>query len=303
MLLKPVLPSIVALTALLAGCSPHPASGPVEDTQTSGRMMIVCASEARALIAREQSAFQTLYPQASLELREGSSREAVRALYAGECDLAVLTRDLKDEERSAAVSGRLELEGYGFARDAVVAVVNPANRVENASVEDLRRIYNGEITRWADLGGLAEAVTPVVQPQEADITEYFEERVMGGEPIRARSVRVASDSEVVSRVASDPSAIGYVSLAWAERGARALRLATLRGLTYRKPDLEAVYRGEYPLGRVFNLYVRARGKRLPNGFITYVTSLDGQRLVRDYGLVPTAVPVRFVRRSPMLGTH
>jgi len=49
--------------------------------------------------------------------------------------------------------------------------------------------------------------------------------------------------------------------------------------------------------------VRAGGAQLGNGFITFVTSGDGQALVHDYGLVPTAVPVRFVRRSPMLGTH
>jgi len=64
-----------------------------------------------------------------------------------------------------------------------------------------------------------------------------------------------------------------------------------------------VYKGEYPLTRYFNVYVRDRGPRVGHGFITFITSLDGQRLVRDAGLVPTSVPVRFVRRSPMLSTH
>jgi phosphate transport system substrate-binding protein len=293
----------MVLTVLLGGCSPQSAPGPAEDTLTSGRMKIVCAPEARVLIAREQSAFQALYPQATIERMEGSSRDAVRALYAGKCDLAVLTRDLTPVEREAAVRGRLELEGYRFARDAVIAVVHPGNRVENVTVEDLRRIYEGAVTRWSELGGADTGIAPVIQPPGSDITEYFEEKVMGGEAIRARSMRAASDSDVVARVAADPSAVGYVSLAWSDRGARSLRLAALRGLAYRKPDLETVYRGDYPLGRVFNLYVRARGPKLPNGFITFVTSFDGQRLVRDLGLVPTAVPVRFVRRSPMLGTH
>jgi ABC-type phosphate transport system substrate-binding protein len=40
----------------------------------------------------------------------------------------VITRELTVEERSAAVKGGLELEGYRFARDAIVAVVNPSNR-------------------------------------------------------------------------------------------------------------------------------------------------------------------------------
>jgi hypothetical protein len=49
--------------------------------------------------------------------------------------------------------------------------------------------------------------------------------------------------------------------------------------------------------------VRAAGAKLANGLITFVTSIDGQRIVQQAGYVPTAVPVRFVRRSPLLGTH
>ena len=63
-------------------------------------------------------------------MRTGTSREAVRALFAAECDLAVITRELDVEERAAAVRGRLELEGYRFARDAVVPIVHPSNPVQ-----------------------------------------------------------------------------------------------------------------------------------------------------------------------------
>jgi ABC-type phosphate transport system substrate-binding protein len=84
---------------------------------------------------------------------------------------------------------------------------------------------------------------------------------------------------------------------------RVLRLSSLTGLAYWRPDLEAIYRGQYPLTRMFSMYIRTDGPRLAGGFITFVTSRDGQELVERQGLVPTAVPVRFVRRSPMLGTH
>jgi ABC-type phosphate transport system substrate-binding protein len=112
-----------------------------------------------------------------------------------------------------------------------------------------------------------------------------------------------SDSGVVDFVRSHPRAIGFVSMAWADRGAKALRLASLKGLGYWRPDPEAVYRGDYPLSRHMNLYARPRGPALANGLITFVTSRDGQTLVHQGGLVPTAVPVRFVRRSPMIGSH
>lgn len=275
----------------------------MEESLTSGRISIVCAPEARRLIARERSAFQAIYPQAQLELRPGSSREAVEALFAATSDLAVITRELRVDERTAALKGRLELEGYRFARDAIVAIVNPSNPVENLGLDQLAAIYRGQATRWSEFGGRDAAIVPVIQPFESDLTHAFVSSVMSDSTIHARVLTEPSDSAVVERVKTTPDAIGFVTLPWAERGARALRLASVAGLRYWSPDAEAIYHDQYPLIRFYNFYVRTSGKLLANGFITYVTSRDGQALVHDEGLVPTTVPVRFVRRSPMLGSH
>jgi len=295
--------SRLVLGAACCGCSPRSAPERVEDTLTSGRISIVCASEARDLAARERDAFRALYPQASLQIREGSSREAVRALFAAECDLAVITRELEPEERAAAVRGGLELEGYRVACDALVVVVHPDNPVENLALEDLRRIYRGEFTRWTAVGGADRAIDVVIQPPASDITDFFVQEVMGGEPIRAKSIYETADATVVTRVTGDPDAVGYVSMAAANRGARSLRLAALTGLPYWKPDPEAVYTSKYPLTRYVNVYVRGEGAKLANGFTTFFTSREGQQIVNEAGLVPTAVPVRFVRRSPLMSSH
>ncbi|HEY2954599.1 MAG TPA: PstS family phosphate ABC transporter substrate-binding protein [Candidatus Eisenbacteria bacterium] len=297
------LPRWVLAAACIGGCSPQSAPGRVEDSQTSGRIQVVCAPEARDLVERERATFQALYPQATLEMRQGTSREAVAALFAAQCDLAAITRELLPEERAAAVRGGLELEGYPIARDAVVAVVNRRNPVENVAVQDLRGIYRGEIKRWSVLGGEDRPVRVVIQPPEADITAFFEEEVMGGEAIQAPSFYESSDSTVVARVALDPDAIGYVTLAGVRDDCRSLRVASLPGLPYWKPDLEAVYKGDYPLTRFINTYVRPRGPKLALGFITFLTSRDGQEIVHEAGLVPTTVPVRFTRRSPMQSSH
>lgn len=294
---------MVLAAAVLGGCSPQPTPGRVEDTLTSGRILVVCASEARDLLRRERDAFEALYPEAKIELRDGASRDAVGALFSGEGDLAAITRELEPEERTAAERGGLGLTGYRVARDAVVAIVNGGNRVENVAVEDLRGVYRGEIARWSSLGGTERPIRVVVQPPGSDITRYFVQEVMGGEPLGARSLHETSDSAVVARVRLDPDAIGYVSVASAGPQVRALRVSPLTGLPYWKPDPEAVYRGDYPLTRFVSFYVRSPGSRLANGFITFVTSRDGQQIVHESGLVPTTVPVRFVRRSPMLGTH
>jgi phosphate transport system substrate-binding protein len=266
-------------------------------------MVVVCAPEARDLIVRERDAFQTLYPQASIEVRTGTSREAVSALFAARCGAGVITRELSAEERAAAVRGGLELEGYRIARDALLAVVNPSNPVQNISLPRLRAVYSGEVLEWSQLAGAQQGIRPVIQPMESDVTAFFIEKVMGGEAIRARVLTEDSDSAVVAHVLRDPYALGYVSLAWADRGARPLRISPLTGLPYTRPDAETVYGGKYPVCRLFNYYVRQGGPMLANGFVTFLTSTGGQKIVHEAGFVPTSVPVRFVRRSPMLKSH
>jgi ABC-type phosphate transport system substrate-binding protein len=108
---------------------------------------------------------------------------------------------------------------------------------------------------------------------------------------------------VVAYVKTHPGAIGFATLAAPEEGTRRLRVAAVRGLQYHVPDAEAVYRGDYALTRSMNLYVRPGGPALANGLVTFITAIEGQKVVLEGGLVPTSVPVRFVRRSPMLGSH
>jgi phosphate transport system substrate-binding protein len=285
------------------GCSPQAGPERVEDTLTSGRITIVCPPELMGLMRREQAAFDSLYPQARITLREGGSSEAVRALFAAECDLAVTDRELEPVERGAAIRGGLELEGYRFARDGVALVVHPSNPVENAALDEIRGIFQGAIDQWTELGGERRTIRRVIAPPASDVMAYFVGKVMNGAPIEAQVAYESSDSGVVADVARHPEAIGIVTMAWAERGVKPLRLANLKGLAYRRPDAEGVHGGEYPLWREMHLYTRPGGPSLANGFITYVTSREGQALVRDAGLVPIAVPVRFVRRSPMMGSH
>jgi phosphate transport system substrate-binding protein len=298
-------PPLVVFALLgLAGCARAPQTGgAVEDSLTSGRISVVCAHEAYRLVEHERRAFQSHYPRAHIEVRPGSSQQAIAALFGATCDLAVITRDLEPEERRAAVQGKLALDGYRFAQGAIVVVVHRSNPVENMTIEDVRRIYKGEVTEWSRLNGPKTEVVPVIQPVDSDISGYFSQGVMDLEPIQARVQYASNDSEVVAKAGSDPGAVGYVALGTPLEGVRALRLATMTGLPYWKPDLEAIYQGNYPLTRYYSMYVRTTAPRLANGFVTFVTSYEGQRIVRDQGLVPTEVPVRFVRRSPMLGSH
>lgn len=294
------------LVALLAGgCARHDASRPVEDTETSGRISIATAPDVRALALAEVEAFRAGYPQAALELREPeSSGQVVSALLAGRADVAVAGRELEQEERDVARSNGVEVDGHRIAQDAMCVVVHEANPVRNITIGELQRVWLGEADDWSAFGGTGGRILPVLPPLSSDLARAFAQRVMAGEPMRAPSMLEASDSAVAARVATTRGALGVVPLALASRpGLRALRVAAIAGAAYVDADMESVHDGSYPLTRFVTLYVRTRGPRLAGGFVTFVASQPGQQLVLSSGRVPTTVPLRFVRRSPLLSSH
>ena len=296
-------PCLVALLA--GGCARPDVSPPVEESETSGRISIAAAPDVRGLAISEVAAFKAVYPLASLDLRDPeSSGQVVSALLAGRADVALAGRELEQEERDMARRGGIELEGHRIAQDGMCVVVPQSNPVQNLTLGELQRIWHGEIRDWAALGGRDGRILPVLPPLSSDLARAFAQRVMAGETMRTPTLIEASDSAVAARVGATPGAIGVVPLALASApGLKPLRVAPIEGTPYVDPDMESVHDGSYPLTRYINLFIRTRGHRLAGGFVTFVASNPGQQLVLDSGRLPTAVPLRFVRRSPLLSTH
>lgn len=299
-----VVPALSVLL-VLCGCARQNAARPVEDTETSGRISIASAPDVRALVVSEAEAFRAVCPQATLALREPeSSAQVVSALLGGRADVAVAGRELEQEERDMARRSGIEIEGHRIAQDAMCVVVPAANPVRNLTMRELQRIWLGEATEWSAFGGGDHRIVPVLPPLSTDLARAFAQRVMEGQAMRAPSVVEASDSGVAARVAATPGGVGIVPLAHASGpGLRALAVAALEGTPYVAPDMESVHDGSYPLTRFVNVFIRTQGPRLAGGFVTWTTSQSGQQLVLADGRVPTTVPLRFVRRSPMLGSH
>jgi phosphate transport system substrate-binding protein len=297
--------SLAALLSSTIGCARRETPRPVEDTETTGRISIATSNDLHGLVSGLVTGFRSSHAEATLVLEEAMPSNRVPAeLLGGRVDVAVLGRELEPEEREMAREGGIEIEGHRVAREGLCLVVPIDNPVENVTVGEVQRIWSGEIRDWGALGGRDQRILPVLPPLYADLARAFAQRVMAGERLRAASLVEVSDSAVAERVARTPGAIGVVPLRLAAApGVRALAVAPLEGTAYVAPDQETVHEGTYPLTAFVSVYLRTRRPRLAGGFLTYTTSQPGQELVLAGGRLPTSVPLRFVRRSPMLGSH
>ena len=75
------------------------------------------------------------------------SGAGIQAVQEGRCDIGLSSRDLKPEEEAAG------LEGTVLAYDGIAIIVNPENPVNDLSLEQIAKIYKGEITNWSEVGG------------------------------------------------------------------------------------------------------------------------------------------------------
>lgn len=230
-------------------------------------------------------------PLARLVLRATDTGQGFTDLAENAADIVLAQREVRPAELDlTAEAGLGDLSRPRRSRvvalDAMVPVVAVDNPVQQISAADLARVFAGEITNWADLGGpdapialnltvpgsgLAQAVDDLLmQPVDATLSEVI--------------TRHPRNNELVRAVAGDPFAIGIASLA--ETGAaRALPLAGGCGHAV-MATRQSVKTEDYPLTSPMFLYLpQRRLPRMVRQFLAYAQSPAAQEVIRQAGFV------------------
>ena len=113
--------------------------------QPEGKINVGGSSSVSPLMEKLIEAYKTVNPNAELELLTSDSTTGVSGALDGSYTIGMASRELKDSEtEGGAVSTVL-------AQDGIAVVVNPANSVEDLTVDQIKGIYTGELTVWSDL--------------------------------------------------------------------------------------------------------------------------------------------------------
>ena len=262
--------SVLAL-GMFAGCgnnsssSNNGLSGTVStDGSTSMEKVIGFLSEA---YMEENSGVKVTY-------NPTGSSAGIQAVQEGSCDIGLASRDLKDEEKA-------ELTGTVVAIDGIAVIVNPENTVEDLTIEDIAKIYTGEITNWKDLGGDDLPIVCIGREAASGTRDGFES-ITGTEDACKYSQERTSTGDVVQTVSSNPNAIGYASLASVNESVKALKVEGV------EPTTETIQNGSYKIQRDFVLVTRT-DKELTGAakdFFEFATSSEADELIERAGAVP-----------------
>ena len=205
------------------------------------------------------------------------SGAGIEAVSNGSADIGLSSRALKDEEKSAG------LVGTTVALDGIAVIVNPANSVENLTVEEIAQIFTGEITDWNALGGTAGAISCIGREAGSGTRDGFESITKTKDACKMDQ-ELTSTGAVIEAVAGNPNAIGYASLSSLKDSVKAV---TVGGVACSE---ETVLDGSYAIQRPF-VFVTKDGAELSTqaqAFFDFATSSAAGDLIRAAGAVPVA---------------
>ena len=202
------------------------------------------------------------------------SGSGITAVQEGTCDIGLSSRALKDEEKSAGLKETV------LAYDGIAIIVHPDNPVSDLSVEQIAKLYTGEITNWKDVGG-NDAEVVLIGREAASGTRDGFESITGTKDKCQYRQELTSTGDVITAVSQNPDAIGYASLASIKDTVKALNVG---GVT---PSEATVKDGSYLVQRPFVL-VTVEGKALSpaaQAFFDYALSADAASIISAAGAV------------------
>ena len=203
------------------------------------------------------------------------SGSGIKAAKDGTCDIGLASRYLKDEEKA---EGLVETV---LAYDGIAIIVNTENSVSDLTVEQIAKIYTGEITNWSEVGGADGEIVLIGREAGSGTRDGFESITDTKDACKYRQ-ELTSTGAVITSVESNPNAIGYASLASVKDSVKVLSVGGI------VPSESTVKDGSYAIQRPFVLVTREGVKlsETAQDFFDYITSEKAKELILAAGVVP-----------------
>jgi phosphate transport system substrate-binding protein len=234
--------------------------------------------------------YMAMNPGVNVTVSESGSGNGAKGIINSTCDIANLSRFMKEKEFAAAVEKGVMPVAHVVAMDGLPVLVHPSNPVAGLTVAQVRAIYMGKTRNWKDVGGPDMPIVVISRDTNSGTYETFEGLVMSHkvdgskvkEKIGAGTEYVGSNGAVRQRVQSTAGAIGYAGLGFVDKTVKALKIEGIA------PTPQTVTSGVYPIARPLFMLTNGYPKLGSHvfRFVTLHLSEKGQEMIESIGFVP-----------------
>ncbi len=244
-------------------------------TEVTGTVNTNGSTSMESVMGSLIEAFREVQPGVTVNYTASGSGAGITGAQDGTCDIGLASRDLDSDETG--------VDQITVAKDGIAIVINPANPVEDLTIEQIAQIFTGEITNWSEVGGEDAPIVPMGREAGSGTRDGFES-ITGTEDACVYQNEYTSTGEVIASVASNPNAIGYASLSSVDETVKAI---TVGGVA---PSEETVLDGTYAIQRNFNFIINESTplSEAAQAFVDWATSTEASDLIAGAGAVPVA---------------
>jgi phosphate transport system substrate-binding protein len=250
-------------------------AGYVPPTDLSGQIQVAGSTTVQPLSEKLALAFMEFNPNLVIEVQGGGSSVGVTAAGEGTVNIGQVSREIKTSEFETFPN----LQVFTIAFDGIAIVTHPDLELPSITLEQAKRIFGGEITNYAEVGGPDAEIIVVSREEGSGTRAAFDELVLESSEPELQMAETAllqqSNGQVRTTVATTPNAIGYLSFGFLDES---VNLVEIDGF---QPTVDNVLSGSYPVFRPLNLTTNGDPDELSQAFIDFILSNFGQVIVSE----------------------
>ncbi len=175
------------------------------------------------------------------------------------------------------------LKSIVAAKDAIVVIVHPANKIDSLSLQQIQGIFSGRLNNWSQFGGEKgekKPITIVSREEGSGTRDSFHDLLLKGVQLSPHALIQNSTGAVRLMIQSDPFAIGYITHGVVTPEVKAIAIDGVA------PSPQNIHAGKYNIVRPIFLLTKGELKGKAGEFIDFILSPQGQKIIADNGLLP-----------------
>lgn len=269
--------AVIALAAMVfaMGCgkSDENGSGSSSDetSNVTGTVKVAGSTSVQPVAEELAEAFMEKNPDVTVSVQGGGSSAGIESAIQGTAQIGTSSRELKSEEKSKGLTETV------IAKDGIAVIVNSENQLSDLTMDQVKKVFSGEVKDWSEVGGKKGPITVVVREEGSGTRGAFEELVLGEDTkVIANAVVQNSTGAVKTAVTKDPNAIGFISLGSVDSAIKAVKVDGVM------PSEATVIDGSYKISRPFLFLTKGEVNGAAKAYIDFILSDEGQAIVAEH---------------------
>lgn len=302
---------VVFALVLITGCN-RKVDPKKNDTPTSGEVVIAADEAYRIILEDFKFLYEIKYPRAKLNIHYVGEDQAMEMLLSDSVRLAIVSCEPGERQMAFFKNKGIKHFVNHIANDGIVLVANKECPLDSLNLSSLRALMNGQITDWSQLTKNTKGLSgqPVVgfSTQGSGIANYMRKHYLNkGASFSPQIGTFKQTKALLDTIAKYKHVIGligynYISdkddstTRYIKQNFKVLSLQSLKNhAQFVLPSQASIADSAYPLVRRV-LTINREGKSgLGTGFVIFLSSHKGQRVMLKAGMIPATMPAREVR--------